>query len=604
MSLPTHAQINTAVQRLDWPQVEHLCGQRLAMDPDEVDSLFLMGMALYQQRRFGEALPLYARLTELQPQVALHHANHAELLRELGQLPQAEALYRRALALDADNASTLLQYGLLLLQMQRFAEAREYLLDAHRADPSDLAVRLFASRACALCRDPQADQLLRGWQAWPPLEPALRTELADLFMTLGDAPSARQVLEGLLQQGVEDSALQIQLATVCERMNDLEGARRHLAQLGAPEAVIDPRARNELLHLQANLALREGDRAASVALLGRAGPRHALDYAHYFQLADIEDKQGHREAALSALAEAHRLQMTEMAQTSPARLEEEALILPPARYALSAAEYARWPVLDAPDASQSPIFIVGFPRSGTTMLEQMLDADPSLQSMDERPFFNLLADDLGESGLQTPDDLYRLGQRDCDELRRRYWALVGGKIRRDWSTRLVDKNPLNMLWLPLIHRLFPRAKFILALRHPCDVVWSCYMQNFYSNMLAAAARDLPHLATAYVTAMDYWLHHVELFKPDVYVSRYEDLVDDFAAGTARISDFLGLADAAHLRRFDEHARAKGYIATPSYAQVIQPVNRRAVNRWERYRESFAEALPILQPMLDCWGYKA
>jgi hypothetical protein len=95
---------------------------------------------------------------------------------------------------------------------------------------------------------------------------------------------------------------------------------------------------------------------------------------------------------------------------------------------------------------------------------------------------------------------------------------------------------------------------------------------------------------------------VEVFKPHVMVSRYEQLVADPAAQTRRIGDFLGLDDASPLLGFDRHARAKGFIATPSYTQVIQPVNRKGLDRWVRYREALAPALPILAPMMKHWDY--
>jgi hypothetical protein len=128
------------------------------------------------------------------------------------------------------------------------------------------------------------------------------------------------------------------------------------------------------------------------------------------------------------------------------------------------------------------------------------------------------------------------------------------------------------------------------------------MQNFRSSILGAACANLPRLASAYVGAMDYWLQNVEIFQPDVLVSRYEDLVADFPGHTARIAQFLGLDDATPMLRFDQHARNKGYIATPSYNQVIEPVNRKGLNRWTRYQQEFELVLPTLEPMLRHWGY--
>jgi hypothetical protein len=271
---------------------------------------------------------------------------------------------------------------------------------------------------------------------------------------------------------------------------------------------------------------------------------------------------------------------------------------------VTAADYAAWPEFAAPDARNSPIFIVGFPRSGTTLLEQMLDSHPGLQSMDENPFFNRLADTLKRHDSRILARLEVLRQFDVDELRKQYLLMVTENIQRRWDAQLVDKNPLNMLWLPFIHRLYPNAKYILAIRHPCDVLLSCYMQNFRASILLTASATLERLAHAYVGVMQVWLKHVDVFHPRVFVSRYEDVVADTAAQTKRLAEFLELDDASPMLQFDQHARDKGFIGTPSYSQVIEPVNTKGLNRWVKYRPYFEKALPILEPMLKHWGYSA
>jgi hypothetical protein len=267
-------------------------------------------------------------------------------------------------------------------------------------------------------------------------------------------------------------------------------------------------------------------------------------------------------------------------------------------------DYARWPRLIAPETGDSPVFIVGFPRSGTTLLEQMLDAHPALQSMDENPFFNRLADKLRRHDPRIMLNLDLLQQRDCDELRKQYLIMVSEKIERRWNAQLVDKNPLNMMWVPLIHRLFPNAKFILALRHPCDVILSCYMQNFRSSIIGAACASLERLAHAYVQSMQTWLEDERIFQPKVLVSRYEELVADVPRQIGNIAQFLELDDDGPMLNFDEHARSKGYIGTPSYSQVIEPVNTKGLNRWTRYRREFEPVLSIIEPMLRHWKYSA
>jgi hypothetical protein len=193
-------------------------------------------------------------------------------------------------------------------------------------------------------------------------------------------------------------------------------------------------------------------------------------------------------------------------------------------------------------------------------------------------------------------------ERDVDALRDDYWQAVSRVVKLAPGQTLVDKNPLNILRLPLIRRLFPSARIILALRHPCDVILSCYMQDFRSPVFRVLCSDLETLAGGYVNIMQFWIYHQELLRANVLELRYEETVSDFERQTERIASFLGIDDGHVLAGFAEAARRKGYIGTPSYSQVIEPVNTRAVSRWHAYREYFEPLFPILRPVADHWGY--
>jgi Tfp pilus assembly protein PilF len=603
MNTESSQDIVVALQTGDPARAEQLIRQQLQQEPHDGDLLLLLAISLQQQNKLVDAVSVYAELTGLFPDSSLHWGNYATALRDCGELEDAEQAYTTSLSLDPHNVDQLLNFGLLLLQRKEFVAARERLLDAFDLDPQSPAVRIHAARACSACRDDhRLDELLKPWQQWLPLDPELQFELACLKLALGEATTAQLLLEDTLRITPSHRQAKMLLASVYERVNRLDSAELLLAELVSAAVSVDEPAGLEIAHQQAVLAQRKGQLAEARALLESAGPRNHGDYAHYFVLAGICDKLGDLPAALKALEIAHQRQVEEMRLVVPNRVAEDAPVLPTAVGRVTEQDYRRWPKLLAPDAAQSPVFIVGFPRSGTTLLEQMLDAHPRLQSMDERPFFNILVDQLGLKGFEFPQDLDKLSQSDCDELRKGYVSMACTKVPRQWNTQLVDKNPLNMMWLPMIHRLFPQARFILALRHPCDVLLSNYMQNFRSTVLAMACSTIERLAMAYMAAMEAWLDHVQVLQPEVFVSRYEDLVADAAGQTRQIGRFLGLDDASPMLKFDQHARDKGYIATPSYAQVIVPVNRKGLDRWLRYREVLAPALPILEPMLKHWGY--
>jgi len=594
--------IIAAMHAGDFAESGRLCSEMLQRTPDDQNVLLLLALAHQQMGHYGEAIAIFAQLARRNPGDSLHWNNYIGALCAAGELEIAERECRAALAASPDDAELLDKLGVIQLRRRNPTGARDTLLKAFGKAPASPEIRIHAARACVECRDYRSDDLTRPWRDWIPLEAALQYELADLKIQSGDAPAALELLEDLLQREAADLPARLLLANVYERVNRMEDAEALLGAIIASGVDLDAEAWREISHQRAQLAFRKGDFAQARAVLEQTEPRTDIDYVHFRSLAIACDKLGDTAAAMAALRIAHARQIEELKIVAPHRVEPGAPVLPAAVGRVTPDELRNWPQLKAPDQKQSPVFIVGLPRSGTTLLEQMLDAHPRLQSMDERPFFNILSSQLDNFGIRIPQDLGRLNQSDCDELRKGYLILACSKVPRRWDAQLVDKNPLNMLWVPMIHRLFPEAKFILALRHPCDVILSCYMQNFRSAVLAAACASLERLAQAYVAAMECWLYHVDLIKPDVFVSRYEDLVADTPAQTRRIAEFLELDDPESMLHFDTRAREKGYIATPSYTQVIEPINRKGMNRWHRYREYFEPILPILRPMLEHWNY--
>lgn len=594
--------IVAALKGGDPPSAERLCRSALEGSPDEPDLLFLLGYALRQQGRPHAALKIFSRVVDLCPREATHWSNYATTLALTGDLDAALHAAETAVSLAPRVADNLDRLGMLQLQCRRPDKACESFAQALALTPDSIDIRLHAARACVLCRDPRAGDLLRPWRSWVPLTRDQQRNLADLLVQVGEAPSAVELLEDLARQVPEDWSSLLLLAKVYERVNRIDQAAALLERVSANAPRADDAMTHEVKIQRAQLAVRRREYAAARLLLEQTGPWGDDNDGYYFALAAACDRLGDTGATMRALEVAHALQTQELRISNPDLLEPGAPLLPHAGDRVSIADYRSWPDLKAPDADQSPVFVVGFPRSGTTLLEQMLDAHPRLQSMDERPFLNRLAAQLGVTGVDVPEDLHRLNQRNCDELRKEYVLLACGKVARNWDTRLVDKNPLNMLWLPMIQRMFPRAKIILALRHPCDVILSCYLQNFRSALLVSACRSLERLARTYVAVMENWLYHVAAFQPDYLVSRYDDLVADAPSQLARIAAFLGLDDAPSMLQFDAHAREKGFIRTPSYSQVVEPVDTRALGRWHAYRDYFEPLLPILRPILEHWGY--
>jgi tetratricopeptide (TPR) repeat protein len=580
------------------------CDRALALVPGSELFLTLKAMALQELGRYAEAADVFRQLVTQAPDAFRHWSNLGLMLRYAGRLDEARDAFRRSLAIEPRAYLTLINYGLLLLDMGRLGEARHRFLDALEVEPQSPEAAIYAASTCFECGDiRRAAELIPPPSVWPALDADLRHDLAMALINVGRVDEAERLLDPRNLDDADPKTL-ARLAMLHERTNRLDSAETLLGRVRARAGEHDLDLRTDALTVESALAMRRRDYAraqtATEALLAMELPPAAQASA-WFTLATIADKEKRPDAAMEYLARAHTLQLQLAAEMVPdvALSDDE-----PLRIATKwmTPEECGFADVSSP-AVEAPVFIVGFPRSGTTMLEQMLDAHPRYASMDEQPILQRCIERMQTLGHEYPHALDRLDGAQLDDIRAVYWHEVSRVLTLAPGQVLVDKNPLNLLRLPMIARMFPSARIILALRHPCDVVLSCYMQNFRSPAFMTLCSSLERLSKSYVNAMRNWIHHQALLQPNVLRLHYEVTVENFPGQVERIADFLGIEDHAPLARFSEHAAAKGYISTPSYSQVIEPVNSKAKGRWQMYRRYFEPVLPILQPVAEHWDYR-
>jgi len=556
--------------------------------------------------RDAEALPVCRELARRAPGEARHWVNLGTLLRRLGRLDEALAAYIEAAGRGETSPDFLYNVALLHQDRGDFDSARRLLADAVAAAPGDAEIRLQYARCCyESLHIEAATAALAGWRTLPALTGEQLATMALLLLNLGEAREAAEAARRAAADADPSALTLLRLAQVEERSNRVAEAEALLERLRQRTDTAMEGQDLALLEAQLDLRQKRHDRAiAGFSALAEQCPEPDRRHLYLFPLAKALDAAGRHAEAWEALGRAHAAQQLQLARTNPraAGVAEPPLLI--TRHGCGPEDVAAWDHAGAPGAGASPVFVVAFPRSGTTLLEQMLDAHPALVSMDEQPFLQQAIDRITDLGIDYPAGLARLTREQLAGVREHYWQLAARKVRLAPGQRLVDKNPLNLLRLPAIRRLFPHARIILAIRHPCDVVLSCYQQHFRAPEFAVLCRDLPTLARGYRRSFDFWYRQQALLRAAVLEVRYESLVADFGAGAGAIMDFLGL-DLVHGQLEPAaHARARGFISTPSYAQVIEPVHGRAVGRSAPYLPWFGEALPLLQPYLDRWGYRA
>lgn len=573
--------------------------------PNDEGALSLLALGEQNGGDLDTARELLLGLTRNHPNTWQHWNNLGNVQRLKGDLRAAGESYERALALNPNSPRISANYGLLQLNLGEFSKARKALVAASNMEGAEPSMRIWAAVACQACADDEtAGALIQEWQTWPrPSEESL-VELGWLLFQLGDHEASEAVLGGEFQNANFRQSALARRVLALERLNRIDEAVTLTQRMQDPSRIADKQARMDTFNALAIIAARRKDfdtaRSHYQSALALNLPMR-YQRSLYFGLARALDQLGDTRGAMDALERAHAGELTEQAILDQMKTPGTGLLslLDPA---LGLQGPVSWSLDGGPDAADSPVFVVGFPRSGTTLLEQMLAAHPQFVSADEQPMLQRVLEHLRSTGRHYPRDLSQLTDAECASLRDLYWSEARRMIELEPGRRLVDKHPLNFLALPLIRRIFPKAQVIFCQRHPCDSMLSSYMQNFRDAGLAAECASLERIAGLYVRLTQRWIHDSSLFPEHVLFCRHEDLISDADKELKRVGEFLGLADIAPMHQFSEHAKARGFIGTPSYSQVVQGLNADAVGRWQRYREFLEPVLPTLEPIMDHWGY--
>lgn len=250
-----------------------------------------------------------------------------------------------------------------------------------------------------------------------------------------------------------------------------------------------------------------------------------------------------------------------------------------------------------PTHRATPVFLVGFPRSGTTLADTFLMGHPEVRVLEEAQMLAPAARALPTS-LDLPD--LELGH--LEGARAVYYAEMDRHFEGGNQGLVIDKLPLNMFSLPLIGSLFPDARVIFMQRHPCDCVLSAFMQHFALNAAMASFLELVDSADLFDAGMSLFTRARDRSQLAIHTLAYEELIADPESALRPAVEFLGLEWRPELLDHRATAVRRGAIATPSYSQVGQELTKYPSGRWRRYQKQLTPILPILLPWARRLGY--
>lgn len=526
--------------------IEH-CATAVKLKPDYVDAWYNLAQAYMHSDRPQDAVAAYKKVTDLKSDYVEAHFNLGFALEQLGDYASAIKSYRKAVSIKPDYAEAYCNLGNLINNINQGSklEGLSYLKLAVRINPAYLKGRLYLGRA--LSQNGGIEEALEQYDKILEQEPRHIEALcakALAYEKKGDFQNAAALLEPLLDQ-----------------------VDIHVAGAFAAVAVHIDRSEEAIQSME--------------AVLDKGGINSSDARSLHFRLGKLLDRAGEYERAFNHFSQANKLKPFEYdVDAALSSFDDIRNFFTPSRMA------------DLPrsaELSVTPIFIVGMPRSGTTLIEQILDSHPQVYGAGELVFVEDSASAIGaRSGRNRgyPDCMDGVSSKVIEEISARHLKKLQ-EFAPD-ALRIVDKMPHNFRYLGLIELLFPGARVIHCMRHPCDTCLSIYSYDF--NAMHAYSTDLGWLGQYYLKyqeLMEYWKSVLQIPILDV---KYEELVSDQETMTRRLIEFCGLDWDEQCLAFHKNKRS---VNTISYDQVRQPIYAKSVARWRHYEQQLEPLRRVL-----------
>lgn len=506
--------------------------------------------------RLDEAAAGYEKVIAAFPADFESWNNLGNVRAAMGDTDGAVAALQHAITLRPDIREMVINLSDVLAAADRHEARRAVMREAARVDPDNVVVQ---------------------------------TELGLAESSMRDFEAAERAYREAIRLDSGATAAWLELALLLENLNRIEDL---VALVGEAEAkgVTGP----ELGFIRAWTLRRQG-RFAEALPFAEATPATINPVRRAQLLAELYDRLGDADRAFLAFVEMNRAaSAAKPAPPGPTYREQVAA----GASAMTPERIAAWTRFEVAPVPPAPVFIVGFPRSGTTLLDTLLMNLPGFHVLEEMPVLRDV-----QAAIVPGADLGKMTADEARAIRAFYFEMLEKHAPAKTGMTIVDKNPLHMAQMPLIHRLFPDAKVIFVERHPCDAVLSCFMANFQLNPAMRSFTDLEEAARTYDIVFDAWTRAETLLPLRIHRVRYERMIEDLEGEMRALLDFLEHPwDPAVLDNLGSAAE-RGHIRTASYSQVTEPIYQRSAGRWLRYRKQMAPVLPMLAPWAKRMGYE-
>lgn len=576
-----------------------LCRKVLTVQPGNAYAFNHLGRALFNTGSGAEALACFESAIKLNPAYfqAWHNLGHVR--RAQGDFKNAESAYRKAIEIAPYYQSALLNLALLLMSRGDNANAIEILQKLLKINPDHAEALLNLGICHQIGRDyAEAESAFLHASRVTPGDSRIWRHLGGLYRELQDSGKSIECFRRAL--AIDPTAVDIraELVSTLELVNELDQADSLIAE----GLALKPDDANLLFESAKIQRRRDNESVAYVMLKSLAvtdlHPR--LRQSYCYELATVADRLGYYDAAFSEFSKGNEMALSSIRarNTSKQALAQQ----------MDAVE--RWLRAGAAcpadgegeDLGDDLCFLIGFPRSGTTLLDVMLDGHENVLAIEEKPTIERIAFKLDQMPGHYPFGMQNIAASARAELRSAYREQIAQ--HRTSSHRLViDKMPIRTIHAAFVHRLFPNARFLFSERHPCDVVLSNFMQQYAINEAMIHFTKLDSTVALYDRIMQLWLLTRQTMPSmRVHNVRYETLLENTEQTLRGTCEFLGLPWQSGIENHQNTLAQRSQINTNSYHQVAQPVYQRSKYRWLNYRTPLQPYMNTLQQHIDRMGY--
>ena len=543
--------------------------QAAKLDPRSAEIHHNFGLALRDLKKLEDASACQKRALELNPRYEDACIELASLNQQLGNNDDAKSMYSRVLEINPENPKLHALYAGFLQTIGDYTDAlRHYQQSLRIQDNVKETYHDMGSLLSAVGNTEQAIQCYRKAIELDPNFTKAYVNLGSALLAIGLPEPAEACGEKAIELYPDD----------IEAMALLASIKEHQGEPGEAFRIIEPLLNNEppdpnIVSVFSSLSkvLHQTDKA--VALLEKSlATSFSLPVVQrsklHFSLGKLYDSIGLYDNAFSQYELGNRLKFSRYSHEGHRKLIDSCISTFSSEFMERAPRSTVF--------SDVPVFIIGMPRSGTSLVEQILATHPAVHGAGELTDIDQIARFReSESDDFFPRGMLQADQNKIDAMTKKYIDALHSLS--ETALRITDKMPGNFLYLGLIEQLFPNARIIHCRRNPLDTCLSCYFQDFYRGQ--SFSFDLSNLGKyyqEYVRLMEHWRKVISIPLLEV---QYEDLVENQEAMSRKMVEFCGLEWADVCMRFYE---TKRYVATSSYDQVRRPIYKKSVARWKHY----------------------